>query len=159
MRPISQQRQGIRHRINCMGCCAKSSTVLAHTNSSPMLSREIFSTKSHRLLRQPDVFQLKDAAILNAINMLPVTQHGNLLCYNLGEMLNQLPWLTQLYCFLNEQQYITEFSAWFKEPLSFTPLNQKEEHRLLVGARADACMQFSDSKTHCKNAFAVSADI
>lgn len=115
MRPTSQQGQGIRHRINCMGWCARISTVLADTSSSPLLSRGIFSTKSHTRSSGSQMYfsWRMQQWILNAINMLPVTQHGNLLCYNLGEMLNQLPWLTKLYCFLNEQQYITEFSAWF----------------------------------------------
>lgn len=109
MSPNSQQGQGIRHRINCMGWCARSSAVLAHTNSSPMLSRGIFSTHRPSSGSQMYFSWRMQQWILDAINMLPVTQHGYLLWYNLGEMLNQLPWLTKLYCFLNEQQCITVF--------------------------------------------------
>lgn len=72
-------------------------------------------------------------------------------------MLNQLPWFPKLYYFLNEQQYVTEFSAQFQKPWSFTPLNQ-EKQTLLAGACSVSYMQFCDSKTHRKNAFAVSAD-
>lgn len=157
MRPTSQQRQSIKHRINCMGWCARSSTFLTHTSPSPVLGRGIFSTQSHTCSSGRMEFSWRmQQWILNAINMLPVTLHENLLCCNSEEMLNQLPWFTKLYCFLNEQQYITVFSLVLGTLIMY-PI--KSEHRLLVGAWSDSYMQFSDSKTHCRNAFAVSADM